>query len=577
MKALGVIALKRIALRNLTRHKVKTVLTCAAIMVSVTIYIFIDSWLGGMTIESRRNIINYEIGAAKLQTKLYFEKKDEMPAYENFSGWENYVEILDKAGYNTAPRYVFSGTMYSMTGSAPIVINACDPDAEAKTLSYTNYVDLGRFIKSGEFGIALGAMTAEKLKIGIPTRPSLQEIDDLIETGSFNRTDEDFIRSCYKAMEVKAQFGETKEYAQERAKGQMILRRDLSKSDLERLWLLADSIGRNDARIQAVIDIKMAPESILKTKWELDLFPLLNAQERQLLSASYEADTITDTYYLVETDEKKLSAILAAMIRVDFSGAVRHVNQVIDVKVVGTINSPDPFNNYNIGYMPLDVLQDEAGMMLEGHITELLIRDKALGAADMNSKKEGKEEVRKALEEGLALQGKTLSEELDVFFWMDYMKDYLGYESMESGSTKIFSILLFLLAFIGISNTMLLAILERTKEIGMMQALGMTGSQLIFTYMTEAFFLGFIGSILGIIAGCLLNIPMVKYGIDFSEMMEQMGGNIGYRVAGNFRGMWKIDSIIFSGVIATVISSCMAYFPARRATKAAITESLRFE
>ncbi|MDR0690131.1 MAG: FtsX-like permease family protein, partial [Spirochaetaceae bacterium] len=261
----------------------------------------------------------------------------------------------------------------------------------------------------------------------------------------------------------------------------------------------------------------------------------------------------------------------------DFSGAVRHVNQVIDAKVVGLVNSPDPFNNYNIGYMPLDALQDEAGMMLEGRITELLIRDKTLGAADMTSKIETKAVIRAALDAGLAKRGMTLPAELDVFFWMDYVKDYLGYEAMESGSTKIFSVLLFFLAFIGISNTMLLAILERTKEIGMMRALGMTGGQLIFTYMVEACFLGLTGSVLGIIAGCLLNIPMVKYGVDFSEMMEQMGGNMGYRIAGNFRGTWRIGAIIGSGVVATFLSSLMALLPANRATKMEITESLRFE
>ncbi|MDR2149378.1 MAG: FtsX-like permease family protein [Spirochaetaceae bacterium] len=573
----GTLTLKSIALRNLARHKVKTILTCSAIMVSVTVYIWMDSWLGGIALESRRNIINYELGAAKLQTKLYFEKKDELPAYENFADWETYAEVLNKAGYNTAPRYVFSGTLYSMTGSAPLLIHAGDPAAEARTLSYMDYVDLGRPLTTGEFGIILGGMTADKLKVGIPTRPSVQELEDLIESGSFNRADADFIRSCYKVMEIKRQFGETKQYAAERAKGRLILKRDLAKAERDRLWSLVDSTGCNDVRISAVIDYKMAPEALSETKWDIDLFPALQEEEQQLLSAAYEFDSLTGAYLLVETDEEKLSAILAAMIRADFSGAVRHVNQVIDAKVVGTINSPDPFNNYNIGYMPLDVLQAEAGMMLEGHITELLIRDKTLGVADMNSPIESAAAIRKALEDGLAQRGKTLSGELDVFFWTDYMQDFLKNEAADAGMTKILSILLFFLAFIGISNTMLLAILERTKEIGMMQALGMTSGQLIVTYLIEAGFLGIIGSLCGIIVGCLLNIPMVKYGIDFSELTEQMSGNSGYRIAGNFRGMWKIDTIIGSGIMATVISSCMAYFPARRATKKAITENLRFE
>jgi hypothetical protein len=107
----SVIELKRIALRNLARRRVKTCLTCAAIMVSVTVYIWMDSWIGGMFLESRRNIVNYEMGAAKIQTKGYFDKKDELPSYEAFGGWEDYAEALDGAGYNIAPRYAFSGTL----------------------------------------------------------------------------------------------------------------------------------------------------------------------------------------------------------------------------------------------------------------------------------------------------------------------------------------------------------------------------------------------------------------------------------------------------------------------------------
>ena len=573
----GFVELKRIALRNLGRHKVKTFLTCAAIMVSVAVYIWMDSWLGGVSMESRRNIINYEIGAAKLQTKLYFDKHDEMPSYENFAGWEPYAAILDAAGYNVAPRYAFSGTMYSTTGSAPLVVNAVDPVAEAKTLSYTAYVELGRYIHSGEFGIALGAQTADKLKVGIPTRPTVQELDDLIAMAAQNSADETFIRSCYQQVEVKAQFGETQDYAEDRAKNRMTLKRDISKADADKLWALFDATGRNDVRISTVIDYKLAPEQISRDKWNAELWPLLTSAEQQLVGAVYQFDEPTSSYLLTEQDEAKQNTALQAMIRVDFSGAVRHVNQVINAKVVGMINSPDPVNNFNIAYMPLDVLQNEAGMMLEGHVTELLIRDKTLGPADMTSKIETADAIRAALNVGLAAQGKQLPEELDVHSWMDYASDYLSYESMESGSSQIFSILLFFLALISISNTILLAILERTKETGMMRALGMTDAQMIFIYMLEAAALGLIGSIFGIILGCILNIPMVNTGIDFSEMMEQMGGNMGYRVAGNFRGMWRLGTIIGSGIAATLLSSLMAVVPTRRATKMAITESLRFE
>jgi len=157
------------------------------------------------------------------------------------------------------------------------------------------------------------------------------------------------------------------------------------------------------------------------------------------------------------------------------------------------------------------------------------------------------------------------------------MADYLGYEALQTGAPQIIAGLLLLLSFLGISNTILLAILERTKEIGMMRAMGMTDSQMILTYMMEAGFLGKIGSILGIILGCVINYPMVKYGLDFSAMGDLMDGGIGFRTTAIFRSAWNVPVIIGAGIVATLLSSFMAYLPTRRAVQKPITDSLRFE
>ncbi|GHT74434.1 ABC transporter permease [Spirochaetia bacterium] len=437
--ASSIIELKRIAFRNLARHRVKTILTCIAIMVSVAMYIFVDGWLVGMNIESKRNIVNYEMGAAKLQARAYIDQLDEKPMYENFDGWETYAAALDAAGYDSAARFVFSGTLYSETGSAPIEFNAIDPGADASLLRYAGWVEQGRFIKSGAFEIVLGAETAKKLHVGGP--------DD-----------------------------------------------------------------NNDVRISTVIDIK------------------------------------------------------------DEGGVVRHVYQIIDAVVVGTINSPNPKNNNNCAWLPLDVLQDDAGMMLAGRITELLIRAKN---AD-DSAVPGPFESPQTITANIA-QSVTLSPELGIFGWETYSVDYLAASAGDNWSTRIMVIILFILSFLGIANTMLLAILERTKEIGMMRAQGMTDRQLVFTYMLEAGMVGFFGSVLGVIIGCLINIPMVKYGIDYSQALEAMGGNMGYRVNGIFRSAWNIPVIIGTGIIAVLLSSVTAFFPTRRALEMPITESLRFE
>ncbi|MDR2701988.1 MAG: FtsX-like permease family protein [Spirochaetaceae bacterium] len=575
MKLSGIWELKKIALRNLARHKVKTVLTAMAIMVSVAVYIFLNSFLGGMAIESRRNIVNYEIGAAKLQTKLYFEKKDEMPSYENFTGWEIYREALESEGYCSAPRFTFSGTLSSTSGSAPIMFYAVEPAAEAEVLRYVPYVDFGRFVQNGKFEIALGTVAAEKLKVGIPTRPFRLELEELI--ASVTQDEGDFIRSLYDVAAVKRGGPFSPDEKTVAGNERMILKKNASRSDLDRCWNMIATSGRNDVRINAVIDIKAAPAMIRPDKWEGELLPALRGEDLALVQAAYEYDDQMDIYLLIEEDEQQLERILAAMVRADYSGAVSHVNQSIDAVIAGVINSPDPLPNGNTAYIPLDILQDEAGMMLEGAVTELVIREKNINDSRLPGKSESAAVITAALNRGLSAQGRSLPDDLAVYFWLEYMKDYLGYEAIQTGAPQIFAFLLLILSFLGISNTILLAILERTREIGMMRALGMTDKQMIIVYMLEAGFLGFIGSILGIILGCVINYPVVTYGFDFSAMADTLQNGIGFRTTGNFRSIWNVPVIIGSGIVATLLASFMAYFPTRRTVKMPIADSLRFE
>jgi hypothetical protein len=396
-------------------------------------------------------------------------------------------------------------------------------------MRYVPYVDFGRYVQNGKFEIALGTLAAEKLKVGIPTRPHRLELEDLIASVTQNRSDADFIRSLYDAASVKRDIFSQEEKITA-GNERMILKRSASRSDLDRYWDMIAATSRNEVRINAVIDIKAVPETIRPHKWEGE--PM---------------------------------------------SAVRHVHQLLDVVVVGVINSPAPLPNGNTAYIPLDVLQDEAGMMLEGAVTELVIREKNAPDARLPGKSENAPAITAALERGLGVRGLTLGDELEVRGWLDYVQDYLGYEKIQTGAPQVLAFLLFLLSFLGISNTILMAILERTKETGMMRAMGMTDKQMIIVYMLEAGFLGFIGSILGIILGCIINYPVVKTGFDFSAMADTLSGGIGFRTTGVFRSVWNIPLIIGTGIAATLLSSCMAFFPTRKALKIPITDSLRFE
>ncbi|MDR1788381.1 MAG: FtsX-like permease family protein [Treponema sp.] len=510
-------ALARIAFRSLARHKVKTILTALAVAVSVMVYILMDGWILGMNLDSRRNIVAYETGAAKLQTKAYMAQLDDKPMYESFADWEPYAEALEEAGYMAAPRFVFAAMLYSSEGMAPVECMAGNAADELRVLRYGNYVENGRMYRGGALEILVGDGTAEKLHLGIPMRPTAGEFSETLAL--LPEAERAWVRGLYeRAGRNEGAFAPKEDESIER----FMLKKTASSEERDRLWRLLAEAGRMDARLAVTIDIKAPSEEARR----------------------YPPD------------------------------GIRHLYQMIDAVVVGTVNSPNPKNNFNTVYLPLDVLQDETGLMLEGRVTELLIRAKDADDSALPGKRESAAAITAALEAQL---GRPLPPELGIADWQFFSRDYLAVSTGDDVSTRIIVFILFVLSFLGIANTMLLAILERTREIGMMRALGMTGGDLMLCFFIEAGFIGLIGAAAGVLAGCLINIPMVNQGIDYSAMSAEMGGDIGYRVAGAFRSVWHWPVIIGAPIAAALIASAASFFPVRGALKKEVTESLRFE
>lgn len=575
-EAIGILAMSR---RNLSRHRAKTAVTIIAVAISVSMYIFVDGWIYGMNLDSRRNIVAYEMGAAKVQSDAYYAKKDDLPTYEAFSDWEAGAERLKAAGYSVAPRFVFVGTVHSGTGSAPVVVNAVDPDAERDLLRYPEYVEVGRFPAEGTMEMAVGAMLAERLHVGIPQRPSLEEFKNELLFAARDPAEAAFIESLYEPYRPESakkrpfESRVTADYAEDR----LNLKASASKVELNRLWDILSASGRTGVRISTTIDVKALPTRVSAAKADEELLPALSDDARAAFSALYRLGDAGTDYELdsARADDaafgRDADVALAALLSLDYAPAVRHVNQLIDAVVVGVINSPNPKNNGNVATMSRVALSGEAGMMLGGQVTELLVR--SAGADD--STLPGPRETPEAI--GAAAGSGAFPDGVSVRGWEAYSQDYFAASAGDQVSSRVMIVFLFVLSFLGIANTMLMAILERTREIGMLRALGMDDSRILLSYALEASLVGFIGGLAGVAIGCAINVPMVRYGIDYSAMTNAMGGDIGYRIAASFKSAWNVPAIVGTFVAATVLSGCVAIPPARRALRMPVTESLRFE
>lgn len=118
-------------------------------------------------------------------------------------------------------------------------------------------------------------------------------------------------------------------------------------------------------------------------------------------------------------------------------------------------------------------------------------------------------------------------------------------------------------AALGVINTMLMNVLERTREIGGLRSLGMTQVQVQRLILAEAATIGFIGAVFGVGFGAVLSDVFI----------------IGLRSIGGFvlNSQVPYNAMVYSFIIAFVVAICAAIYPAYRASRINIITAIKHE
>lgn len=119
---------------------------------------------------------------------------------------------------------------------------------------------------------------------------------------------------------------------------------------------------------------------------------------------------------------------------------------------------------------------------------------------------------------------------------------------------------------IGIANTMFMSVMERTRQIGILKALGATYQDIMKLFLIESGLLGFLGGLIGVILGFVGSLALSGL-----RILGFGGGGAGVTT----EVTWQL--LVFALAFSTIVGIVSGLFPARRAAKLQPVEALRYE
>ena len=231
--------------------------------------------------------------------------------------------------------------------------------------------------------------------------------------------------------------------------------------------------------------------------------------------------------------------------------------EALDLPVVGLLGTGNPGIDRNSFMIPLETARYMLEM--ESEATEIAIRYAATAGEDATLGR-----IRTAVAE---------NESVDVKSWQEVEEDFMALVETKRMSSIIMLGLFVVIAVVGITNTILMAAFERTREIGTLVAMGLRGSGIKKLFLAEGAFMGLLGGAIGtILATGVIGYFSVN-GIDLSAMYGDM--DTGYPIKDVFYMAFAPSYIIGVWLCTGVLAALASYYPAARASRQQPAEALR--
>lgn len=167
--------------------------------------------------------------------------------------------------------------------------------------------------------------------------------------------------------------------------------------------------------------------------------------------------------------------------------------------------------------------------------------------------------------------------EVAVLTWDELMPEISAFVAMKVGGGRVFEIIIGLLVAAGIFNTIFMSVLERTREFGIMMAIGFSAGQLFVLVMLESAILAVLGLLGAVVVTALPYWYLQGYGIDMTEVYAQQGtaidiGGVGMDMVLRIGIFPENLAIIAAAIVIATIAAGL--YPAWRAGRVDPVESI---
>ncbi|HDR06506.1 MAG TPA: ABC transporter permease [Candidatus Coatesbacteria bacterium] len=164
-------------------------------------------------------------------------------------------------------------------------------------------------------------------------------------------------------------------------------------------------------------------------------------------------------------------------------------------------------------------------------------------------------------------------EGFETYTWQELSYVILEMAEMQQQMMNIIRAIMVILAMAMIISTMLTNVFERTREIGVLLAMGAKGRQVLLVFLGEAAVLGLIGSLVGTAVGTGLGLLLQNVGLDFGEGMTTL---VNVPMESVIYALVTPEMVLGAFLTGLATSVVAGLYPAAKAARLQPTKALRF-